>query len=106
MTREQPMALGYAPPRYPRHFYEGEGEIVRVTVGEETVGYLTRQGGAFGWLSSADLSPEADAIDQWIGDTFRAGAASGDPFETTWALVLDSVQHDPPTTGHLDGFQD
>jgi hypothetical protein len=103
--RPRPLDLGYAPPSYKRHAYTGEGEIVRVRVGREVVGYLTRQGDAFGWLTQANLTPEADTLAQWIGDTFREGALSGVPFVETWAKVLDGAQHNAPKLGPLGGFQ-
>ncbi|GAA4981272.1 hypothetical protein [Actinopolymorpha pittospori] len=105
MIEKQPLALTYAPPRYPRHSYTGEGEIVTVRVGREIVGHLTRQGDAVGWDATAPPYTDAGIVRRIVEDALRAGAAQGRSLDEVWREILASVQHEDPVTAPLDGLQ-
>lgn len=99
--RPQPLDLRYAPARYPGHGYVGLGEVVRVHLGDETVGFLTRQGEAVGWTADAPPDTDAGIVRGIVNDRLRAGALAGRPLEEVWDEVLAVVLHDPPYMGDL-----
>lgn len=101
----QPFDLAYAPPRYPRHAYEGPGVIVVVRAGGEVAGYLTRQGDAIGWLADAPPDAPAGIVRRFVSEALRLGAYDGRPLDDVWREILDHTQHDPPVLAPLDGLQ-
>lgn len=104
----QPTELAYAPPRYPSHDYSGEGTIVvlRSDVGPAgVVGWLTRQGDAVGFLPRGGLDNAGTAVRIYVQDALREGAFAEVPLEVVWDGLLETVWHDTPVTGPLDGLR-
>lgn len=92
----QPSDLAFAPPVYPGHGYAGRGIAVRVHLGAETVGFLSRQGDAVGWNATAPAWTDAGIIRTLVSDALRSGAAEGRSLDEVWTEVLALVPHDPP----------
>jgi hypothetical protein len=99
---EQPMELVGAPKAYPGHDYAGQGELVRIRVGQRTVGWLSRPDTErVGWLPAPSDDELVGIVRQQVQGLLREGAAAGRPLLDTWAEILDTTQHDQPVRGSL-----